>query len=204
MSMYAMLHGRNPDADLLLAVLGLSRDDVGRFRDAFVSDGQIAVYTRNGGGNRDCWHADSPEWGRQGCKHESYQAETDETVDKEGPAAGCCNSNVLLLGEVLHHRHATGKRIMETRYRCLAPDSAECACVGCTIQYRLRKHPLYITDRDDDFDCTYATIYFCIPETADFEKLRAMDIGKFDPDARWHEAIEAIRTMAIPAKADPA
>ena len=46
-------------------------------------------------------------------------------------------------------------------------DTAEgddCSCPGCTIQYVLRRHPGYITDQDDNFDCTYATIRFRVPE----------------------------------------
>ena len=53
MSLYNMLFGQNQQADLLLFMLGLTREDVGRFRDAYVSEGKIMVYTRNGGGNRE-------------------------------------------------------------------------------------------------------------------------------------------------------
>lgn len=55
MSFYGMLFGRNPQSDLLLAVIGLKENDVERFRDVFASaDGaEIAVYTRTGGGNRE-------------------------------------------------------------------------------------------------------------------------------------------------------
>lgn len=55
MSMYNMLFGMNPQADLLLAVLGLRKNDVERFRDVSASeDGRtISIYTRTGGGNRD-------------------------------------------------------------------------------------------------------------------------------------------------------
>ena len=52
MSMYGLVFGTNPQADAILATLGLRRADCGRFRDCFVADGRIAVYTRNGGGNR--------------------------------------------------------------------------------------------------------------------------------------------------------
>lgn len=57
MGLYNILFGRHPHADLVLAMLGLTRDDVGRFRDVFVSGGEIAVYTRNGGGNREEYDA---------------------------------------------------------------------------------------------------------------------------------------------------
>ena len=68
MNMYNALFGRNPLAGALLDVLGLTEADVGRFRDCFVRDGEIHVYTRNGGGNREEYQdmldklADHPQW----------------------------------------------------------------------------------------------------------------------------------------------
>lgn len=53
----------NDDAKayIILATLGLTRSDVGRFRGAFVTKGKIEIYTRNGGGNREHWYDDKPE-----------------------------------------------------------------------------------------------------------------------------------------------
>lgn len=86
-----MLHGVNPMSGILLRMLDLTIESVGRFRDSFLnSDGtSILIYTRNGGGNR-----------------ESYEE----------------------------------------------------------IIKALQEHPQYITDYDDDFDCTYATFEFNVPE----------------------------------------
>lgn len=55
MNMYNLLFGRNPQSELLLAVIGLKENDVERLRDVSASeDGkQIYVYTRTGGGNRE-------------------------------------------------------------------------------------------------------------------------------------------------------
>lgn len=55
MSLYNMLFGINPQTDLLLAALGLRKNDVQRLRNVFLSDDgkTIEVYTRTGGGNRD-------------------------------------------------------------------------------------------------------------------------------------------------------
>lgn len=88
-----MLFGRNPYSKLLLAILGVTEGQCGRFRDCYPNeDGtQIHVFTRNGGGNRD-----------------EYQDVIDE----------------------------------------------------------LAKHPCYLTDFDDEYDCTYATITFKVPEAA--------------------------------------
>jgi hypothetical protein len=93
MGLYNMVFGNNPQAPLVLALLGLSPSDVGRFRDAWFEktpDGGLrcAVYTRNGGGNRDDY---AGAW-------ENIQA-----------------------------------------------------------------HPTYLIDRDDDYDCTYATAWFGLP-----------------------------------------
>lgn len=55
MSLYNLLCGMNPNADQLLALVGLTRDDIERFRNVFVEeDGKtLCVYTRTGGNNRD-------------------------------------------------------------------------------------------------------------------------------------------------------
>jgi hypothetical protein len=133
MSFYGMVFGQNDRSDAILATLGLKKEDVGRFRDCIVTEGKIAVYTRNGGGNRDHW--------------DSYET----------------------------------------------PEGMGCGCPGCIISYRIRKHPQYLTDRDDDFDRTYATIYFSFPpEHA--EELAKLDTGEpFEPSARWLAAIAALR-----------
>lgn len=61
-SLYGMVFGRVDGARSLVWLAGFTRlDHVGRFRDAWLErheDGEprIAIYTRNGGGNRaDCW-----------------------------------------------------------------------------------------------------------------------------------------------------
>lgn len=127
MGLYNMLFGTNPVAPVILAALDLTAQDVGRFRDAFVSDGKIAVYTRNGGGNRECWN----------------------------------------------------------------DGQADCSCPGCIIEVHLPRHPYYLRDEDDDFDHTYATIYFRFPpEHA--ELLSALDGGTFDPSKRWGDMLAAL------------
>ena len=55
MSLYNTLFGVNSAAPLLLAMLGASHTDVPRFRDCFLLDGKIVIYTRTGGGNRDAY-----------------------------------------------------------------------------------------------------------------------------------------------------
>ncbi len=146
MSFYTAVFGQNQAADAILATLGLTREDVGRFRDCFVTEGEIAVYTRNGGNNRECCCSD-------------------------GPACGA---------------------------ECRNPDTAQCACTGCVITHRLPSHPLYVRDEDDDFDSTYATIYFRFPdEHAD--QLRLLEAREpFDPSARWLKAIEDLRVWGFP------
>lgn len=63
MSMYEMMFGQNPVAPLILEALALPPIAVGRFRDAFVSSGEFAVYTRNGGGNREHYGCEGEEEG---------------------------------------------------------------------------------------------------------------------------------------------
>jgi hypothetical protein len=54
MSFYNTLFGRSPLAPALLKILGLTSNDIPRYRDAYLNgDGtRIVIYTRTGGGNR--------------------------------------------------------------------------------------------------------------------------------------------------------
>jgi hypothetical protein len=113
MSLYNTLFNASRIAPLLLRVLGLTIDNIVRFRDAFLTDDNlIAIYTRLGGGNRG-----------------DYQ---------------------------------------------------------CTIQ-KLRSHPNYIRDEDDDFDCTYATFYFSIPKGWEWLKVFKEE---FKPDEQLNSSID--------------
>ncbi len=169
MSLYNLLHGRNPNAALLLAVLNLDGEDgkwpTGRFRDIYPNEdgSKIILYTRNGGGNRDCWHEGNPEFGSQGCKHHVIVEEVDEMKEiREGPFVRC---------------ERAGNRVNENRYVCESPNSAECVCPGCVIEHRIKAHPNYVGDHDDDFDCTYAYVEFSVPsEYADI--VRGLSTGE--------------------------
>lgn len=59
MSLYNMVCGLNDGAEILLKCAGLSMDDVPRFRDVYMKDGLIAIYTRTGGENRDDYEAEN-------------------------------------------------------------------------------------------------------------------------------------------------
>jgi hypothetical protein len=120
--MYNMLFGRNPLSPLWLTMLGLTTDDVGRFRDCFIQktdagDLRIVIYTRNGGGNRD--------------------------------------------------------------------DYAE-------VTEKLQAHKDYVTDFDDDFDCTYASYVFKVPEkfAAAAQAFADMPDQQVDPGARYKKLID--------------
>lgn len=118
MSLYNMIHGVNPMSDLLLASLGLTRGDVGRFRDCYWNGEHICVYTRNGGGNR-----------------EDYD-------------------DVFTV---------------------------------------LQAHPNYVRDEDDDFDSTYATIYFD-PHPAMREALKEVPAADATPKQKWESFFDRLRS----------
>lgn len=90
MSLYNMLSGVNPATFFILPMLGEKHpDEYPRFRDCFVSEeNEIHVYTRVGGGNRNCGYGEE----------------------------------------------------------------------------ELQSHPNFLRDEDDEFDTTYATYVFCVPE----------------------------------------
>ncbi len=52
-------------------------------------------------------------------------------------------------------------------------------------------HPLYDYDEDDDFDCTYANIYFKHPEGYS-EVLKGMAEGTITPSEKWQMLFAAL------------
>lgn len=55
MSLYNMINGFNPACIFIMPMLGRRQEEYPRFRDCFVTEeNNIAIYTRVGGGNRDC------------------------------------------------------------------------------------------------------------------------------------------------------
>lgn len=72
MSLYNMLFDIDASAPALLAHLGITADDVPRFRDCFIEDDKICLYTRMGGGNRGHWdysdEEEGPECSCPGCR----------------------------------------------------------------------------------------------------------------------------------------
>lgn len=198
MSLYNMLFGANPAGPYILKTLGLSTAEVGRYRDCYVEkmpNGtyRIVLHTRNGGGNRDCWHADDPKWGSSGCAGEPYAVEVDETVEvteDEAKEKGYQLLNVWIGSKRMAN---TGRKVMEQRQTCNEPDTAFCGCPGCTINYRLPLHPLYLSDADDDFDCTYADVYFSLPEDYATELKALADNQEFvKPSEKWQALIASL------------
>ena len=129
MSLYNALHGFNPGAAFVLQLLGKTSTDFARFRDAFVgADGNLYVFTRLGGNNR-----------------ESYESEIAE----------------------------------------------------------LQTDPLYVRDFDDDFDSTYATFVFRVPDTATAEDrewvIRLAKIRNGSLEEKTLAAVERIKTGGIEA-----
>ena len=54
MSLYNAINGFNPACVIIMPMLGRKQNEYPRFRDCFVEDGKIAIFTRVGGGNRGC------------------------------------------------------------------------------------------------------------------------------------------------------
>ena len=75
MSMYSMFFGKNPDASVILATLGLSESDVERFRDCFIRENEIVIYTRTGGDNREYYPNTAL------TENEHYLRDEDDDVD---------------------------------------------------------------------------------------------------------------------------
>ena len=71
MGMYNLLFGMNKFSELILGMIHLRKEDVGRFRDTYIDGDKIVVYTRNGGekhpGRYRSSRADSS------CHHKGYR-----------------------------------------------------------------------------------------------------------------------------------
>jgi len=65
---------------------------------------------------------------------------------------------------ILYTRNGGGNRrhwdLSYSKYK----EGPDCPCPGCTLTYKLKKHPNYIKDYDDDFDSTYAYVEFGVPK----------------------------------------
>ncbi len=84
---------------------------------------------------------------------------------------------------VLHTRNGGGNR--------------ECYCASedhyCLVEVNtnLTKHPNYIYDEDDEFDCTYANFYFTVPDKFK-EIVAAMKNNDQTPAEKWKELLERL------------
>jgi hypothetical protein len=83
MSLYNLVNGVNQITFFLTPMLDLHPDDIPRFRDCFVNDGEhpeynnhIHLYTRVGGGNRGCDYGEE-----ELMKHPNFVATFDDDFD---------------------------------------------------------------------------------------------------------------------------
>jgi hypothetical protein len=75
------MFGVNPISTILLKILGIEKESIPRFRDCFISDGHIVIYTRTGGGNRDYY--DEPNSDNQDGPYNSTLRENKNYVYDE-------------------------------------------------------------------------------------------------------------------------
>lgn len=77
MSLYNMLMGFNPACVLIMPMLSRKQEEYPRFRDCFVTEeNNIAIYTRVGGGNRDCGYGEEELY-----KDENFLTTYDDDYD---------------------------------------------------------------------------------------------------------------------------
>ncbi len=167
MGLYNVLHGVNASSEELLSMLDLgTKYPIGRFRDIWVSeDGEkIILFTRNGGGNREC-----------------YANERCGTNDPD----------------------------------CFYDSPIYCPVIA---NRELKKHPNYLKDYDDDYDCTYAYFEFSVPdsfkervkeiarqqgrpktlkEKSDevIEEMQTMPKEKFEKDPRFKPLVDVLKKV---------
>lgn len=77
MSMYNILFGESPLSSVLLIALGITKEQCGRYRDCYLDGGEIVIFTRLGGGNRD-FYVTEIEYLRS---HPCYTRDEDDAFD---------------------------------------------------------------------------------------------------------------------------
>lgn len=90
MSLYNMLFGVNAAAPVLLATIGLTANDVPRFRDCYIEGDNIVIHTRTGGGNRDYYDSE------ESCRA-NYPEYFDGKEEPSGPWNSTLASNAFYL-----------------------------------------------------------------------------------------------------------
>lgn len=176
---------------------------LGRFRGAWFEkdeEGLICVfYTRNGGGNRECIHDMAGYEADERCQHETYkEMGNDFTFVPNGtePPENYTKVENIITGTGWYYR--SNEEMELTKTRCTSPNSSNCYCYACLIEYVLPNREGYISDADDDFDSTYATIRFRgkpIEEWPGVYELVLAETGegKVDMSQRWADAIAALK-----------
>lgn len=139
MSLYNMLFGHNNLAPVLLEILGLTPDKIPRFRDCYLKDGHIVLFTRTGGGNREYYE-----------NVESCKANYPEYFEDDDKPSGPWNCD-------------------------------------------LRTNPLFLFDRDDSYDVTYAEFHYKYPELYAPElTVLAKEHNEPESKEKWAKAVEAM------------
>ena len=144
MSLYNAIFRKNPLSKILLGLIGLTEKDFYRFRDCYLNeDGNISVYTRGGGGNRECFCG---EYSKDECT----------VIDSD------------------NNRHTPG-------------------CV-CLFHAANQLHPNYLNDFNDDFDNTYASFIFSIPESGKYviDVFKEANVGNRNPEKMWKVLFEKL------------
>lgn len=77
MSLYNMINGVQPATFFILPMLGENHpDNYPRFRDCFIKNNEIHIYTRVGGGNRNCGYGED-----ELSKHPNFIRDFDDDYD---------------------------------------------------------------------------------------------------------------------------
>lgn len=79
MSFYNILFGSNNLSHVLLATIGLTVNDVPRFRDCYLMGDKIVIYTRTGGGNREEYDSENSDLVNNPYYHDDYDDDFDST-----------------------------------------------------------------------------------------------------------------------------
>lgn len=163
MSLYNMLFGVNPAAGFLIASLGLDGESPANFYE------RLAEFDEDG-------------YGEYNLNADGAKSLLQEAVDTNYFPTG-------RFRDIYFERNEDGiggKVVLYTRNGGGNRDAYE------YVFELLSKHPLYLNDYDDDFDCTYAYIEFKSPESV-IEFFSDVEAGTVDRvSERFKKELDAI------------
>lgn len=135
---------KNINTKQILKAIGIKEEDIPRLRGVGIDDGKILIHTRTGGGNRE--------------QYDSVENYINGEYGLQDDLKALNDKNSWDYKYSLKHGGVKKRRIeLEERITNIIATKTG-------TNELLRDNPYFISDEDEEFDCTYANFWYKIPE----------------------------------------